>query len=261
MTADNQSPTCLFFDSNGNGPSELRIIKREIREVIEGGETVAPRAFGLCWEVTGALHFVEDGGLMLDTEVATWLRDKLTAWLDAPRLAARETAEVVARDGNAVLLRTAFEWGCGGTAEVVAQDGDTVLPSAAFKWPPPSDDAALPAAYVVDWYAGPDAERNARSDYANARSLALCICGAEEDEDEIDRSGSSPLCRKCVAEAFKAQRFRCRETDCNVSCGWTGTGADLIAAGDTDGPGSPHECPKCCGWTVYEADDTTGGGQ
>lgn len=208
------------------------------------------------------LSFVGDGEreslLYLDEAAARELTALVTAWLDAPRLAARETAEVVARDGNAILLRTAFEWGCGGTAEVVAQDGDTVLPSAAFKW---DASAALPAAYVVDWYAGPDAERNARSDYANARSLALCICGAEEDEDEIDRSGSSPLCRKCVAEAFKAQRFRCRETDRNVSCGWTGTGADLIAAGDTDGPGSPHECPKCGGWTVYEADDTTGGGQ
>lgn len=217
---------------------------------------------------TRRMALLRDGIVGANLTVATEdeARDliaQLTAWLDAPRLAARETAEVVARDGNAVLLRTAFEWGVGGAADVVVQDGDTVLPSAAFKWPPPSDDAsaALPAAYVVDWYAGPDAERNARSDYANARSLALCICGAEEDEDEIDRSGSSPLCRKCVAEAFKAQRFRCRETDCNVSCGWTGTGADLIAAGDTDGPGSPHECPKCCGWTVYEADDTTGGGQ
>lgn len=182
---------------------------------------------------------------------------QLTAWLDAPRLEARETAEVVARDGNAALLRTAFEWGCGGAADVVGRDGDTVLPSAAFKW---DASAALPAAYVVDWYAGPDAERNARSDYANARSLALCICGAEEDEDEIDNSGDEPLCRKCVAEAqeaFKAQPMRCT----NGPCGWTGTGADLIAAGDTDGPGSPHECPKCCGWTVYEADDTTGGGQ
>jgi hypothetical protein len=111
VTADNESPTCLFFDANGNGPSELRIIKREIREVVEGGETVVPRAFGLCWEVTGPLHFVEDGGLMLDTEVATWLRDKLTAWLDAPRLAARETAEVVAEvEGFRLLRTTAGEW-------------------------------------------------------------------------------------------------------------------------------------------------------
>ena len=208
---------------------------------------------------------IVDRNLTVATEdEARDLIAQLTAWLDAPRLAARETAEVVARDGNAILLRTAFEWGCGGAADVVGRDGDAVLPSAAFKWPPPSGNApaVLPAtAYVVDWYTGPDAERNARTDYANARGKALCVCGAEEDEDEIDNSGDEPLCRKCVAEAFKAQRFRCRETDCNVSCGWTGTGADLIAAGDTDGPGSPHECPKCCGWTVYEADDATGGGQ
>lgn len=113
---------------------------------------------------------------------------------------------------------------------------------------------------IVDWYTGPDAERNARADYATARSKALCICGAEEDEDEIDNSGDEPLCRKCVAEAqeaFKSQPMRCKDEP----CGWTGTGADLIVAGSLDGNDSPHECPKCCGWTVYEADDTTGGGQ
>lgn len=166
---------------------------------------------------------------------------RLTAWLDAPRLAARETAEVVARDDDYVLVRTAFEWGAG------------ILDDAS-----PSDDApvGLRATVDGDWYTGPDAERNARADYATARSKALCICGAEEDEDEIDNSGDEPLCRKCVAEAqeeFKSQPMRCT----NGPCGWTGTGADLIAAG----PGSPHECPKCCGWTVYEADDATGGGQ
>ncbi len=78
--------------------------------------------------------------------------------------------------------------------------------------------------------------------------------------DEIDNSGDEPLCRKCVAEAqeaFKSQPMRCKDEP----CGWTGTGADLIVAGSLDGNDSPHECPKCCGWTVYEADDTTGGGQ
>ena len=47
---------------------------------------------------------------------------KLTAWLDAPRLAARETAEVVASfehdDGTRTyLVRTPFEWGVGNDCE------------------------------------------------------------------------------------------------------------------------------------------------
>jgi len=195
---------------------------------------------------TRRMALLRDGIVGANLTVATEdeARDliaQLTAWLDAPRLAARETAEVVARDGVAVLLRTAFEWGfCYIDDDAPAGQRATV--------------------YAADWHTGPDAERNARADYANARGLALCICGAEEDEDEIDNSGDEPLCRKCVAEAqeaFESQPMRCKDEP----CGWTGTGADLIAAGDTDGPGSPHECPKCCGWTVYEADDATGGGQ
>lgn len=51
--------------------------------------------------------------------------------------------------------------------------------------------------------------------------------------------------------------MRCKDEP----CGWTGTGADLIAAGSLDGNGSPHECPKCGEWKVREADDATGGGQ
>ena len=130
----------LFFDAKGNGPSAVRLIDREVRELVEDGKTVVPRAFGLCWEVTGPLRFVEDGGFMLDAGGVTWLRDKLTAWLDAPRLAAREKAEVVetrpARDGtgDTNLVRTADfgEWavisprgglycGCGAWGEGARQ--------------------------------------------------------------------------------------------------------------------------------------------
>ena len=90
MTTDdkNTSPTiCLFFDELGNGPSESRPIAREVREVREGDKIAVPRAFGLCWTTPAPPYFVEDGGFMIDTETATWLRDKLTAWLDTPRLA------------------------------------------------------------------------------------------------------------------------------------------------------------------------------
>ena len=191
---------CLFFDARGCGPSAVRLIEREIREHIENGEVIVPRAFGLCWEVTdaaGPLRFVEDGGFMLEANTATWLRDQLSAWLDAPRLAARETAEVVAQDGKygcgyELLRSSAGEWG------VLWRDGDGSLPS-------------------VHWHTD---ERQAREEYATERDMALCICGAECDADEIDRSGDEPQCPKCVAaavEAFKAQRFRCAQYDCNGS--------------------------------------------
>lgn len=160
---------------------------------------------------------------------------KLTAWLDAPRLAARETAEVVASDQAGDLLRTsAGEWGVRFVNIVGGR-----MPT--------------------DWHAGPDAERNARSGYAYARDKALCVCGAECDEDEIDRSGEEPQCPKCVAEAvesFKATAMRCTAYDCKGSpcyghepCGWTGTGADL--SNDLNGEAN-YECPKCGAYSVEE---------
>ena len=161
---------------------------------------------------------------------------KLTAWLDAPRLAARATADAVEWvtevDETVMLLHTsAGEWGVRcvdrGTGHV-----DT------------------------NWFT---TERDGRGHYADLRGKAICICGAEVDEDEIDRSGEEPQCPKCVDEAvaaFKAQRFRCAQYDCNGSpctghkpCGWTGTGADLSApSADFE----PYECPKCGAFSVEE---------
>ena len=161
---------------------------------------------------------------------------KLTAWLDAPRLAARATADAVEWvtevDETVMLLHTsAGEWGVRcvdrGTGHV-----DT------------------------NWFT---TERDGRGHYADLRGKAICICGAEVDEDEIDRSGDEPQCPKCVDEAvaaFKAQRFRCAQYDCNGSpctghkpCGWTGTGADLSApSADFE----PYECPKCGAFSVEE---------
>ena len=158
---------------------------------------------------------------------------KLSAWLDAPRLAARETAEVVAQDseGSSRLLRSsAGEWGV-----MYCDDGEHI---------------------ETVWHVD---EREARVSFAEMRGKAICICGAEVDEDEIDRSGEEPQCPKCVDEAvaaFKAQRFRCAQYDCNGSpctghkpCGWTGTGADLSApSADFE----PYECPKCSAFSVEE---------
>ena len=60
-------------------------------------------------------HDVETGRdttARLDETDAATLRDALTAWLDAPRLAARKTPTVVAeRDGIRLLTTSSGEWG------------------------------------------------------------------------------------------------------------------------------------------------------
>ena len=180
-------------------------------------------------------HDVETGRdtiARLDETDAATLRDALTAWLDAPRLAARATAEVVASDefdddAHVYLLRTTDgEWG----VRFVDDSGRRKV--------------------VADWHTGPDAERTARADYADARNKAICICGAEVGEDEIDRSGDEPQCPKCVAaavEAFKAQPMRC------TRCDWTGTGADVAD--------DPEACPKCTYYSVEDIDTAKEPGQ
>ena len=163
--------------------------------------------------------------------------DKLTAWLDAPRLAARATAEVVASDAvfdddpmndpitTVTLLRTTFgEWGVRCTE---------------------------PGKVDEDWFT---AERDGRGHFADLRGKALCICGAECDEDEIDRSGGESMCPKCGAaavEAFKATKFTCVPLDgpgYPGGCGWVGTGADITDTSD----GEPFMCPACDHLTVEE---------
>lgn len=162
--------------------------------------------------------------LIIGEDSARDLVAKLTAWLDAPRLAARKTPTVVASDAGVELLRTAAgEW-------------------ASVEYP--ADHTTAHADTTLTWYGGAAAERNARTDYANARGKALCICGAECAEDEIDRSGDEPQCPKCVAEAvaaFKAQWFRC------PLCGWTGTGAVRIAHDE-----NADTCPGCDGFDFEE---------
>lgn len=159
--------------------------------------------------------------LIIGEDSARDLVAKLTAWLDAPRLAARETPTVVVHDAVddeiVMLLRTTVgEW-CVRCVDSGTGHADE------------------------DWFA---TERDGRGHFADLRGKALCICGAECDADEIDRSGDEPQCPKCVAEAvaaFKAQWFRC------PLCGWTGTGAVRIAHdGDAD------TCPGCDGFDFEE---------
>lgn len=174
---------------------------------------------------------IADHTITVASEVdARDLVDKLTAWLDAPRLAARETADAVEWvtevDETVMLLHTsAGEWGVRcvdrGTGHV-----DT------------------------NWFT---TERDGRGHYADLRGKAICICGAECDEDEIDRSGGESMCPKCVTEAHKA--FGALHFDCR-RCGADLLGADLATRADSD-PNSPWQCPRCNHFAVEEIDAMT----
>lgn len=239
----NDDTHCLFFNAQGDGPSTVRLIKREVRKEFEGGQVVVPRAFGLCWEVVGPLRFVEDGGFMLTADTATWLRDALTAWLDAPRLAARANPEIVARDGDDVLVRTAFEWGVGTIDE-----------------PGHSDDAPVGLRATVEavWFPidsrinPADVERDARRLYAEERGKVLCECGAEVDSDDAvtDSDDGLDLCPACAAglrEEWLAGQVCCS------SCMHTDIGRAFACAPESD------RCPKCGGEILelvgHDADD------
>ena len=169
---DTDDKQCLFFDARGCGPSSVRLIERDVREYADGGKVIVPRAFGLCWEVTdaaGPLRFVEDGGFMLDAAAVDWLIAKLTAWRDAPRLAARETAEVVARDdeyGFRLLRTTAGEWG------VLWQDNE--------------DNEADGEIY---WYATEAEGRAAYRDETGKVSCESCARFINHDDATVDGEG------------------------------------------------------------------------
>lgn len=158
---------------------------------------------------------LDDVIMYVDEPGARDLVAKLTAWLDAPRIAARETPEVVASDRHVELLRTsADEW---GVREVLG-DGSYHQD--------------------IDWHSSPGAERAAREQYATERDKGLCITGCEVDIDDLDESGDEPLCSACVAklaEEFRAAPMRCE------SCDWTGTGADILSTDEDLG----HQCPGC----------------
>ena len=268
MTTDNSDDRYTqFYDERGNGPDVIRIDVEPMPTVIERNcHLVFARSEDDDFHAT---RFVP-GGYRLDDRSSQWLmgrlmlwmsgqlvfsgykdasrnvpgpidvagivasvpdalrvdlRDALTAAIDAPRLAARETAEVVASDGDSRLLRSsAGEWGV-----MYSDDGEHI---------------------ETVWHLD---EREARVSYAEMRDKALCICGAECDADEIDRSGGEPQCPKCVAEAaaaFKALRFDCRR------CGADLLGADLTTRADSD-PDSPWQCPRCNHFAVEEIDAMT----
>ena len=279
MTTDNSDDRYTqFYDERGNGPDVIRMDVEPMPTVIErnchlvfarsedddfhatrfvpGGYRLDDRSSQwlmgrlMLW-MSGQLVFtgykdaarnlpgpIDVAGIVagIPDALRVELRDALTAAIDAPRLAARATAEVVASDefdddAHVYLLRTTDgEWG----VRFVDDSGRRKV--------------------VADWHTGPDAERTARADYADARNKAICICGAEVGEDEIDRSGDEPQCPKCVAaavEAFKATKFTCVPLDgpgYPGGCGWVGTGADIADTSD----GEPFMCPACDHLTVEE---------
>lgn len=145
------------------------------------------------------------------------------AWLDAPRLAARDSAEVVA-------------------SERMVDVTVSLLKTTAGEWGARTDYADDESQADVNWWSGEDAERDARGWYAELRGKSLCECGAEADGDEMIGTEDGEVCPTCAAdlqEEFKVMRFRCPD------CGWTGTGADIIDA-DAVCHGEPG-CPLCRG--------------
>jgi hypothetical protein len=98
-----------------------------------------------------------------DEDCARRLRDALTAWLDAPRLAARKTPTVVAEFGGVALLKTsAGEWGIVFPDEF---DGER----------------------DVDWCAD---EAEARGEFRAATGASRCeSCGTYRDDHDCDEEG------------------------------------------------------------------------
>jgi len=161
-------------------------------------------------------HFDQSVGLPEDA--ARKLRDWLTAWLDAPRLAAREHAEVVAEDDGVRLLKTsAGEWGVGASEDV---DGANVE--------------------AIAWY--DKGEEAARKLYDDMLDRVVCDgCDKRVPADDATDHGDGYYCEDCAEQAreeFKRTTFRCID---GGACTWTGLGPALAWNGDE------HECPTCGG--------------
>lgn len=222
----------LFFTEDGSGPDNVSLWTQPLPELRDVDTMIGARTLGLrvgTWtskipEVAGAtlpLLFAEPGGYQMDEATVRALRDRFTAWLDAPRDAARVAAELVTRDDELVLCKTPLgEWG------VYSEDE------------PPAE---------VSWFAGETAEQDARRLFAKERGKALCDnCAAEIDEDDLTEAGEDgpDVCHACATalqEEFEATRYRCvgERTADQPGCGWTGTGAEVtVADGQTF-------CPLC----------------
>lgn len=184
---------------------------------------------------TGADH-------VLDTERVVELRDALTAWIDAPRLAARANPEIIARDvdGAMALVRTPYEWGALPIVDMDDADPHGEMPIGDI------GPSRVPLAIGYDpaihpcatWFSGDRAEHDARSLYAEERDKSYCgECKREVDGDLHQLGEDGPdACEDCHAQAraeWLASDVACTED----GCGWSGKGAEC-----DDGA-----CPKCGG--------------
>ncbi len=212
----------LFFTAQGNGPDAVSLWVHPMREIVDGGEVVAPRTLGL--RVGPAddfpLMYSRAGGYQMEEAAVRALRDAFTAWLDAPRDEARAAAEVVRRNDDLMLLKTSLgEWG-------VASEDD-------------------PAAEAT-WFAGDRAEASARRLFASERGKIACFgCAVEVtgDESEPATEDGDRYCPKCAAEAreeFNATTFAHDDgSPGEDGCEWSGPGSEIV---DFD---EDALCPKC----------------
>lgn len=232
---------CNFFDADGNGPDHVYMTDECVNNIAhdKAMRELCPntysRNFMLSFDRSGLDCAVTDfkaGGYTLSEDGARWLIGRLTAWLDAPRLAARANPEIVAAEvidphdcalPVIALVRTsAGEWGVG-CAPSLTSGIETAGDSA------------------PDWFTGDRAEHDARSLYAQERDMSYCgECKREVDGDLHQLGEDGPdACEDCHAEA-RAEWLASDVVCAAEGCGWSGRGAEA------DNPhGEGPECPKC----------------
>jgi hypothetical protein len=234
----------LFFTSRGAGPDNVSLWTEPVPPLTASSTdptVIAPRTLGLrvgphVEHVGDERHFTPllfaaAGGFQMDEATVRTLHAQFGAWLDAPRLAARESAEVVAEDDGVRLLKTtAGEWGVAEFDHFRAEEWDD-------------------ASWTTE-------EPEARRAFAKLRGKAICECGAEVDPDEMVTSDDDvdlcPACHGELREEWLVSAIECvgsvvdadaRAFVQQAGCGWTGKGSDAAKVDD----GRGEACPTCGG--------------
>ena len=188
-----------------------------------------------------------DGVLLDDGQVGEMIA-ALTAYRDEPRIAARATAEVVASDPTndlELVKTTAGEWGVLAI-EAAFDDGGKATGN---------------ERRAIEWFSGDGCESSARVLYAEERGKSLCeSCLKETDLDDLIEAGEDGpmVCESCadeLHEEFTKRPYRCDPDRGIPSCGWTGTGADVVI--ET----GQAWCPKCGGEAVDVGVEPAGAGE
>lgn len=218
----------LFFTERGAGPDNVSLWTEPVPALAASSTDptiIAPRTLGLRigqWTTEMPppgklpLFFAVAGGFQMDEATVRALHEQFGAWLDAPRLDAREHAEVVAEDDGVRLLKTsAGEWGVGASEEV---DGANVE--------------------AIAWCDGGEAA--ARKLYDDMLDRVVCDgCDKRVAADDATDHGDGYYCEDCAdeeRERFKRTAYRCVD----AACGWSGMGPET----ERDDDGAP-ECPRC----------------